>query len=271
MGGASLFFARKPAAVEVLNDLNGDLVNLFRCLQDPKTFPELQHRIRYTLYSRAEFGRAIDILNGDETDPVLRAWAMFVAANQSFAGKYDVIGNWGKAIHESARGIAAENNKWIMRLSMLEDWHRRLLMVQIDNRDALEVIRYYDNLDAVFYLDPPHHPDTWDVSQGYDHVADASHHEQLVELILQCKGTVVLSGYDHPIYQSLIENGWTVTTYETVAYAAGRVRGSGLQGAGAAMAKVPRIECIWSNPRAQEMLAAQRGMLPLGEMGNGEN
>jgi hypothetical protein len=67
------------------------------------------------------------------------------------------------------------------------------------------VIRYYDNPDAVFYLDPPYHPDTWDTSQGYDHVPDASHHEQLVELILQC---------------------------------------------------------IWSNPRAQEMLAAQRGLLP---------
>jgi DNA adenine methylase len=264
MGGASLFFARRPAPVEVLNDLNGDLVNLFRCLQDPRTFPELAHRIRYTLYSRAEFGRAIEILNSDETDPVLRAWAMFVAANQSTGGKFASIGNWGRAIGSSRGGIADVNSKWLMRLSMLEDWHRRLLMVQIDNRDALDVIRYWDNPDAVFYVDPPYHPDTWKGGGGYRHEADDDHHRQLVGVLLRCTGAVVLSGYEHPIYEALAERGWTAAKYETVAYSAARVRGSGLQGAGAAMAKVPRIECIWSNPRAQEMLAAQRSMLPLG-------
>lgn len=266
MGGASLFFARKPAPVEVLNDLNSDLVNLFRCLQDPKTFPELAHRIRYTLYSRAEFGRAIEILKSDENDPILRAWAMFVAANQSFAGKYEVIGNWGRAIQESAMGVSAESNKWIMRLSMLEDWHKRLLRVQIDNRDALEVMRYWDNPKAVFYLDPPYHPDTWDLRDGYDHIPDAAYHEQLVSLILQCQGAIVLSGYDHPIYKPLVENGWTVTKYETVAHAAGRIRGSGLQGTGAAKAKVPRTECVWSNPRAQEMLKRQTGQVSIFEI-----
>jgi DNA adenine methylase len=52
MGAASLFFARPPAPVEVLNDLDGDLVNLFRCLQDKTTFEELKHRIRYTLKAK---------------------------------------------------------------------------------------------------------------------------------------------------------------------------------------------------------------------------
>jgi DNA adenine methylase len=129
MGGASLFFARRPAPVEVLNDLRGDLVNLFRCLQDPKTFPELAHRIRYTLYSRAEFARAIAVLNSDERDPVLRAWAMFVASNQGMSAKHKAIGDWGRVIRYSSQGISSTNNAWLMRLFMLADWHRRLLMV----------------------------------------------------------------------------------------------------------------------------------------------
>jgi hypothetical protein len=73
----------------------------------------------------------------------------------------------------------------------------------------------------------------------------------------------VLSGYDHPVYKPLVENGWTVTKYETSAHAAGRVRGSGLQGKGAAKAKVPRTECVWSNPRAQEMLRQQSGKMSI--------
>jgi DNA adenine methylase len=266
MGGASLFFARKPAPVEVLNDLNGDLVNLFRCLQDPKTFPELAHRIRYTLYSRAEFGRALEILNSDENDPVLRAWAMFVAANQAMSGDYKTVGQWSRSIFSSMNGTSSKNSRWIMRLSMLEDWHKRLLMVQIDNRDALEVIRYWDNPEAVFYLDPPYHLDTRKEVNVYAYEQGHDHYVQLVETILACQGAVVLSGYDHPVYEPLVRNGWSLVKYKTAAHAAGRVRWSGLQGEGAARAKVPRIECVWSNPRAQEMLKRQTGQVSIFEI-----
>jgi hypothetical protein len=82
---------------------------------------------------------------------------------------------------------------------------------------------------------------------------------RLVETLLACKGAVVLSGYDHPVYAPLEEAGWTATRYETACYASGRVRGSGLQGKGAALAKAPRVEVVWTNPRAMEMLDEQKG------------
>lgn len=85
-GAASLFWRRPPAPVEVLNDLNGDLVNLFRCIQDLALFEDLKHRLTWTLYSRAEFVRALEILASDEAAGVTRAWAFFVAQNQGFAG-----------------------------------------------------------------------------------------------------------------------------------------------------------------------------------------
>jgi DNA adenine methylase len=254
MGAASLFFARKPAPVEVLNDLDGDLVNLFRCLQDKEKFEELRHRIRYTLYSRSEFGRALDILNDDSvTDPVQRAWAFFTAKNQGINGIGMSIGNWGRTF-DSAGGMAKTTIKWMMHLSMLDDWHLRLLRVQIDNRDALEVIRYWDNPEAVFYVDPPYHQDTRKTRQFYAVEQDHNHHEQLVETLLACKGAVVLSGYDHPVYAPLADAGWTVTRYETACHAAGRGRGSGLQGIGAAKEKAPRVEVVWANPKAEEAM-----------------
>lgn len=56
--------------------------------------------------------------------------------------------------------MAGSANNWIMRQTMMDAWRWRLLRCQIDNKDALEVIRYWDNPEAVFYLDPPYHHDT---------------------------------------------------------------------------------------------------------------
>jgi len=263
MGAASLFFARPPAPVEVLNDLDGDLVNLFRCLQDKETFAELKHRLLYTLYSRAEFARAIEILyDPSVTDPVLRAWAFFVALNQGFSGKKpSSIGDWRRTF-TTGRGCAYTTNEWMMRLSMLDDWHLRLLCVQIDCRDALEVIRYWDNPEAVFYVDPPYYPDTRADQDAYSVEADHEHHVRLVETLLQCQGAVVLSGYDHPVYAPLAEAGWTVTRYATACHAVGHIRTSKLLGAGAARALAPRTEVVWANPRAVELVERQLGLFP---------
>lgn len=260
MGAASLFFSRPPAPVEVLNDQDGDLVNLFHCLQDPVHFNELKHRLRHTLYSRAEFARALDILaTPGETDPVLRAWAFFVAQNQGFSGVAQTVGCWGRSFVSSG-GCAETVSKWLMRLVMLDDWHRRLVLAQIDNRDALEVIRYWDNPEAVFYVDPPYHHETRTDRRVYAVEPDHDHHVQLVETLLACQGAVVLSGYEHPVYAPLTDAGWTVTRYETACHAAGRGRGSRLRGAGACREKVPRTELVWANPRA---VAACQNVLPL--------
>jgi DNA adenine methylase len=249
MGAASLLFARPPAPVEVLNDLDGDLVNLFRCLQDRRHYRDLRHRLRYTLYARAEFGRALDILASDERDPVLRAWAFFVSRNQGFSGVARTIGNWSRTFVSNG-GCADTVNCWLMRLAMLDAWHQRLLLVQIEQRDALEVIRYWDTPETVFYVDPPYHHETRQDRQVYAVESDHDHHVQLVETLLACKGAVVLSGYDHPVYAPLTDAGWSVTRYETACHAAGRWRGSGLQGSGSCRENVPRTEVVWANPRA---------------------
>jgi len=106
----------------------------------------------------------------------------------------------------------------------------------------------------VFYVDPPYHSDTRKDKKVYAVEPSHDHHERLVETLLACKGAVVLSGYDHPVYAPLAEAGWKVTRYQTACCAAGRTRGSGLQGAGAAMAKVPRVEVIWANAKAVEAM-----------------
>lgn len=243
-GAASMFWhLNPPRKVEVLNDLNGDIVNLFRVLQDPAMFETFAHRITWTLYSFAEFQKA---RRCESDDPIDRAWAFFVRQNQGFSGKCTCDGDWGRVFTEK-RGMADTACNWRGRIKLLSDWHNRLSRVQLDSRDALDVIRYWDSPDTVFYLDPPYIHDTRAKGKlkEYKHECDDDHHRALVDTLLNIQGQAMLSGYAHPIYESLESAGWRRLDFETACHAAGKGRNSGLQGAGAAMAKVPRTETVW--------------------------
>jgi DNA adenine methylase len=257
MGAASLFFARPPAPVEVLNDTDGDLVNLFRCLQDKNTFEELTHKLRYTLYARAEFIESINILQDKSiTDNVLRAWAFFVKLNMGINNTSNSAGGWSRSF-TSKQDCSCNTNSWIMRLTMLEDWHKRLLMAQIDNRDALEVIQYWDTDETVFYIDPPYIQETRKSKNVYNQELTNDYHKNLVKVILDCKGTVVLSGYEHEIYQPLLEAGWACTKYHTACHAAANTRNWKLQNNNPNLQRVPRTECIYSNPKAVNLMQSK--------------
>jgi DNA adenine methylase len=261
-GGASLFFARDPAPVEVLNDTSGDVVNLFRCLQQRATCEELAFRVQATLYARREFEKALRIMRREwscshEPD-VERAWAFYVTQNQGMSGVPPTCaGNWSRVITHSRNGRASTTSSWIARQSLFGEWHDRLMRVQIDCRNALDVLRYYDNQDAVFYCDPPYLPNTRKETRVYACEGDETFHKRLVEVLLQLKGACVLSGYDDPLYQPLLAAGWSVKTFHTACHAAVRTRNSGLQGDGASLAKVPRVECVWRNPRAAELTSGE--------------
>ena len=249
-----MFFSREPAPVEVLNDLNSDVVNLFRCLQDRTTFEELRHRIMWTPYARGEFARALEVLRQADADPVTRAWAFFVKHNQGYSGNISCVGNWARAFITKG-GMSDVTNKWLMRQSMLDAFRARLMCVQIDNRDALDVIRYWDTEDTVFYIDPPYAADTRKTPDVYAYEPNDAHHKQLVSILLATKGAVVLSGYETPLYAPLTDAGWTKTEFATGCYTTGRTRLAKERGAGSVMKNAPRAEVVWRNPRCLEMLS----------------
>ena len=248
-GAASIFWhLDPPRKVEVLNDLYGEIINLFRVLQDHERFDELAHRLTWTPYSLAEFRKALEI-NIENSDPITAAWAAFVRQNQGFSGKAKTEGSWSKAITNSNRGMAGTSSKWRSRLSMLDAWHERLSRVQLDSRDALDVIKYWDTDNTVFYLDPPYVASTRKSNNIYDCEADETHHEKLIDLLLELKGRAVLSGYDSPLYSRLMDAGWERVEFKTVCHAAGKIRGSRLQGEGAARKHVSRTEVLWIKRR----------------------
>jgi len=242
-GAASMLFWIKPRPVEVYNDLDDRLINLCRVLQNAEKSEALISRLELTLYSRAEFAKALDIMHGKIGDDVNRAWAFFVVQNQGVS--MDVCktpGDWSRAFVES-RGMARNVARWIRRVSLLPSIIERFKRVQVDNRDALEVIRYWDSPDTVFYLDPPYVASTRK-SGEYVHECDDDHHEELVDLLLTIKGKAMISGYSNELYNRL-DQRYERREIKTACHAAVCGRESGLQGTGSAMAKVPRTEVIW--------------------------
>lgn len=249
-GSGSIFMHRKPSPVEVYNDLDDRLVNLFRVLQDPEKNEILKKRIDETLYSRAEYIKALEMR--DSENDVDAAWSFYVIQNQGFAGAANAktSGTWGRSISEVRSNKASNVNGWQTRIKSFENWKSRLTRCQIDNQDAIKVIKYWDTDDTTFYLDPPYVHDTRTSSNDYVHEQPIEFHQELVKTILDSKGAVVLSGYNHPVYEPLVEAGWKVHVIEATCHAAGRVRGSYIHGG-----KAPkRTEYVWQNPKAVTLL-----------------
>lgn len=247
-GAASIMCARRPAPVEVYNDLDGDLVNLFRVMQDKDAFAELRDRLRATPYARDEFRLALETLRRDDASNVERAWAFFVAQNQGTSGiPPKGVGEWSRAIATSCKGMAATCSRWASRVAHIPVWRRRFLNVQIDSRDALKVIENYDSLNTVFYLDPPYAPETREKGSTKVYAAEASHkhHENLVAVLLNISGAVALSGYDTCTYAPLDYAGWHRTEWH--------------EPCGVKPGTHPRnrTEVLWRNHMCLEMLATE--------------
>jgi len=246
-GGASLLFRKTPAPVEVYNDLDEGLVNLFRVIRDREQFEEFHRLVSLTPYSRAEYYHCRETWR-DETDPVKRAHKWFVVARQGFGGK--VWQGWGFTVTATHRGMSSAVSKYVTTNDNLPRIHDRLMRVQIECQDFRKVIPTYDTGQTFFYLDPPYVASTRK-SGGYTHEMTDEDHADLVDLIREAKGMVLLSGYASELYESL---GWKRVDFETACHAAGKTRNSKLQGKGSALKHAKRVESLWLNPALEKAL-----------------
>jgi DNA adenine methylase len=231
--------------MEVLNDVDGEIVNVFRVLQNPKTFRQLKRMLIYTPYARAELERAVTIANGPrETSPVKRAWATMVRLSMGRG-----------MLHGRVFGCSWKVNTamwWRSRIMALDAFHDRLLGVHIENIDAIECIRRMDNPKAVFYVDPPYHPDTVrDSKPAYGYNYSAEDWENLVAVLAKCRGDVTLSCHYHDCLKPLLELGWKRIDIGCAVHARFTPTPEGV--------KPRRIETILINPKAQAMLQANTG------------
>jgi DNA adenine methylase len=245
-GGASLLFAKSPSSAEAYNDLNSGLVNLFRVLRDPEKFQRFQHIASLTLYSREEYHECRNTWATCE-DEVEKARRFFVVARQSFGGRFGA--GWGFAVEKDAsRSIAGP---WASTVDGLKIIHQRLRMVQVEHSDFRTLLARYDRPETFFYVDPPYVADTRKAG-GYAHEMSLDDHADLVRLLLGLQGKAMLSGYAHPLYDPLEAAGWVRKDFAVSCRAAGRTKGTGIQGEGAATRMQPRTESVWLSPGCEQ-------------------
>lgn len=187
-GGAAIFFSKKNANVNVLNDTNRELVNFYQVVKND--FVSLEKEISITLHSRDLYRKACVIYNNpDMFSDIKRAWALWVLSSQSFCAKLD--GSWGYDISSNsvARRLNNKKENFTMELAM------KLQNVQIECADALYIIRSRDREDSFFYVDPPYYNSNMGHYDGYS----IDDFEALLKLLCEIKGKFILSSYPSEI------------------------------------------------------------------------
>lgn len=226
-GGASVLMRKSRARVEVYNDLDASVVNVFRVMREAPG--ELRGMLELTPYSREEYEKA------HEPTPCLIEQARRTIILSFMGHGADSITTNGKS---GFRAKTVNPNRhaaldWINYYPEVKAFHERLAGVTIENKDAFEIIPSFDSERTLFYLDPPYVHATRGAKHNYNHELTNKEHERLCLLIASLKGMVVLSGYRNEIYDSL---GWK--RYEKEALADGARE---------------RMECVWLNPAAHNV------------------
>jgi DNA adenine methylase len=183
-GGGWVLFGKERSKVEIFSDVNSELVNFFRVIQEQ--WEELAQRFEWALYSRVEFQRIMD-RRGEERDPVTRAYDFYYRVYSHFGGKYNDSDDWGYCRTKPATDMSKIREKF-------KQTHERLIGVYLENRSFEEVIRRYDSPDTFFYVDPPYLG-----LSGYLYKFTEEHHRQLRGLLAEVKGKFLLSINDHPL------------------------------------------------------------------------
>lgn len=223
-GAASVLMKKPPSAVEVYNDLDASVVNLFRILRDPMMAHQLRRLVELTPYSRLEFEQAWE----PTTDPIEEARRLIVRTAQSIGAKRRASRNGWRAAptHGSAATI------WTGWPSQIPRYVDRLRQVLIEQRPALDVLTQYDSPATLFYVDPPYMLRTraWDHRRIYANELTDDDHAALLARLQELRGMVMLSGYASDLYADTL-GGWK--RFDVHARA---------------QANRARIESLWINP-----------------------
>ena len=248
-GGASILMAKPPVDVETYNDLDSALYDFFTVLADPDLFPQFVRRVRFLPWSRQLYLEARATWR-EEPDKVKRAALWFVVARQSFSGNFGV--SFSSCVTSSCNGRVSNINRWQNALKNLPRVHKRLHRVQIENQDFMTVLQRYDTPETLFYCDPPYVHATRGRGR-YTNEMDIEQHNALVDALLNIKGYAVLSGYAHPVYDALSDNGWERIDWDTYCHAIARTHLVGIKGTKHAE-KSKRVESVWISPRVPRQL-----------------
>lgn len=196
-GSGAVFFRKTPARLETINDIDGNVVNLFRVLRDKPE--DLTALIELTPWARDEYYASYEKIGNEVEDArrfLVRCWQAFGTMTAERTG-------W----RNSATGRCAIMPKqWNGLPDRLREAAWRLKNAQIENTDAVQLIKKYNDSRCLIYADPPYMPETRRKHIYAKEMTNAQHKE-LLKALREHSGPVVLSGYANELYDSMLR-GW---------------------------------------------------------------
>lgn len=204
LGSGAVFFNKRPGVVETINDLDGDVVNLFQILRDRPE--ELKRALELTPYSREEYDRSFEPCK----DPLEKARRYMIKTTQAIGAKMG-HGKCGWRNHKSLK-IGGTACKWAGITDTIDEASCRLRgntknLVQIERMDAFRLIERYNIPDALIYIDPPYVRSSRKSGALYVHEMTDDEHRKLLDLISNSRSKIIISGYDNDIYNGEL-SGW---------------------------------------------------------------
>ena len=203
-GSGAVFFNKRPSRIETINDLDGEIVNLFRCVRE---WPEeLACAVALTPYSREEYERAWSRFKaGGKACGIEDARLTLVRYWQSHGSTSVYKGGWKN--DRAGREYAYDVRYWRNLPGWVLDAAERLKDAQIEQTQAVELIRRFKHPDVLIYADPPYVVSTRKGKQYVVDMVEDGQHIELLEALKEHPGPVILSGYENELYEKHLQ-GW---------------------------------------------------------------
>lgn len=212
-GGASVLLQKDRTKSEIYNDLDREIVNVFRVMRD--SAPALIDKLRLTPFAREEFMGSFK----SSKDPIEQARRTIVRSFMSYGTTFlrrnlgdGEIQKTGFRVQRRDK-YASTANDWAGLMDHFEIIARRLTGVVIENRPAIDVCLAHDSPETLFYVDPPYVHSTRQRAEGgsksgYRHEMDDQSHRDLGAVLNTLQGMVILSGYACDLYDRELFKGW---------------------------------------------------------------
>jgi DNA adenine methylase len=260
-GGCNVLLQKARCYSEIYNDLDGEVVNVFRVLQNPKRARRLEALLRVTPFAREEFllsykhsrsevERArrtiIRSFMGWGSDSISRLKASRAGFNTRISSVMTTGFRWNSNRYGTTAATDWKNYPW-----HIHAFCDRLQGVTIENRDAKDILRKMDRDDALHYVDPPYPMSVRKTGNGtssehhYKFEMTDDDHIEMAGLLHSLKGMVIVSSYPGPLYEKLFRD------WHTVSWTGGQFCS---QNSGAKK----RTETVWLNPAAEKLSPIQR-------------
>lgn len=208
-GSGAVFFNKKRSVIETVNDLDGNVVNLFKVIRERPE--ELARLIEFTPWSRQEYKGSYE-MTGESLEDARR---FLVRMWQAIGAKSSDITGWRNNIKGNNGNLTQFNNRLPQGIleasSRLK--HGEGCLVQIECQPATRLIERHKKQNVFIYADPPYVRSTRS-GRIYAHEMADQDHIELLEILLKHPGPVMISGYDNEIYENLLQ-GWYIERRST--------------------------------------------------------